>query len=152
MNAVRDYVRALKRDSTRTAEDKAFLLAQAMRLLREFQGASASELNRLRSALELLEVGRDRALPWADRGPALDRGARILQSLDLIRRRHRGKTVPPKRRSEGEIFSAPRPLPETAQGAETGAGAYPDSADGDEDALGEDVDGLTAIESGDGAA
>ena len=107
-NSIRDYLRQLWRDSGRTVEDKQFLDTQVRRLAQEFEGASAAEQNRLRCALENLEVGRDRSQPWETRGPALDRAARILQSLEVIPRREKGRTIPGKPRQSTDPFITPR--------------------------------------------
>ena len=107
-NAVRDYLRALAVDASIPPEDRAHMNAQGRALLREFAGASVSELYRLRCALELLEVGRNRTRPWSERGPALAGAARILQALGVVPRRHRGAIVEPTRRKpRGGAFAAP---------------------------------------------
>lgn len=108
VNPVKDYLRSVGRDAARSDEDRQYLSTQAARLLAAFHGASFAELHRLRAALELLEVGRDRGQPWDVRGPALDRGARLLQGLGLIPRRHKGATVPARsRRTPRPIFTLP---------------------------------------------
>ena len=140
VHAVKNYLRQVRRDTTRTKEDKEYLLVQTGKLLREFQGASASELQRLRAALELLEVGRDRTQPWEVRGPALDRGARILASLGIIRARHKGKTIPPlNRRLARSVFSAQAGrVPEVPEAPEDATGSTIPAEDGPTVEEGED--------------
>jgi len=107
-NPVADYLRVLRRDVTKTDEDRRYLTTQAAGLLREFEGATVSELHRLRAALELLEVGRDRAQSWEVRGPANDRAARLLAGLG-VPRRHKGRRPSRPRNGRGiaDIFAPP---------------------------------------------
>lgn len=104
-NAVADYLRIIRRDKTLTDEARRYLQTQAGALLREFRGASASELLRLRAVLELVEVARDRAQSWEVRGPANDRAARLLAGLGVRSRVERAVRRPRRPSARADVFT-----------------------------------------------